>query len=1180
MAKRYKENKQLNLPAIDQEINLFWKDNAIFEKTNELRKNAPPFVFFDGPPSANGLPGIHHILSRTLKDIFCRYQTMQGKYVARKAGWDTHGLPIELSVEKKLNIRKDDIGVKISVEDYNKACREQVLTFKDKWEESTRIMGYWVDMQNPYITFDTPYIETLWFLLKRLYDQQLLYKGFTIQPYSPAAGTGLSSHELNQPGCYKTVKDLSVVAMFKLKNSSATTSTALASMLSKFENCYALAWTTTPWTLPSNTALTMGKKIRYSLVEACHPFDASRVCVFICATALCEKQFKNLDVLDESDNVINPKTIATYLGVDFENITYEPLFDYVAPQSPTGGVSYRIITGQHVTTEDGTGIVHTAPAHGSDDAAMMHLHGIGMILAVDENGKFVDAIIDFAGEYVKEEFYNEEEKSAIIEKLKNRNTDTGDAVMDGYNSIIKKIIVRENKYLNVNERITLLLQERGLLFKKEKYEHNYPHCWRTDKPIIYYPLDSWFIKSTARKSEMIQLNKTIKWKPESIGSGRFGGWLDNLQDWNLSRSRFWGTPLPIWRSTDGNKEICIGSCEDLLQKGYIIDVTTIAKNVDEKTRNEPNAKDILNQLNGDEARLNDCLQKISSVHINDLHKPYIDRIVLKDEDGTIYFRENDLIDVWFDSGAMPYAQDYNFINKHKDTPVNAHLPPHTADFIAEGIDQTRGWFYTLHALHTMLSNEVAYKNVISNGHIVDKNGVKMSKRLGNVVDPIETINKYGADATRWYLINDSQPWDSLRFNLDSIGDVQRSLFGTLYNTYNFFALYANIDAFDFKEEYIEIKKRPEIDQWILSSLNTLIKNCTSDYENYEPTKVARAIENFVDRNLSNWYVRLCRRRFWKGELAHDKHCAYQTLYECLEKISLIMAPIAPFFSEYIFKNLNEVSERYAAESIHQCTYPVVQNVAIDAALEERMKLAQDVCSLVLSLRKKSNIKVRQPLQKMYVPILNQARKNQFEKIAELILNEVNVKEIIYLNADDNIIKKKIKPNFKVLGSKLGADMKAVAALINNMQQDAIARLEVEKKIIFEDVATQKKYEIVLEDVDITSDDIPGMLVANDAENTIALDIVISPQLKLEGDSREFVNRIQNLRKQLNFNVLDKINICVEKQFEIIDVIENNHSYICTETLTQNIEFVEVLVDNFVEVDYNDSKLKIRLTLNQ
>jgi len=1123
MHNKYPEVKQLNLPAIDQKILKYWEEQNVFNQIQELRKDAPKFVFYDGPPSANGMPGIHHILSRTLKDVFCRYHSMLGKNVPRRAGWDTHGLPIEISVEKNLNIRKEDIGNKISIEDYNKACREQVLMYKDKWDISTILMGYWVDLNDPYITFENYYIETLWHLLKKLYDKKLLYKGHTIQPYSPAAGTGLSSHELNQTDTYKLVKDTAVTVLFNVIKTESSKNEILNIKIQE-GNVYIMSWTTTPWTLPSNTGLTVGADIMYSLIHTFNPYTGMSQ-KLICASDLISKYFKPDDAnlsFDEyiiGDKNIPYKIITTFLGKEIEGIHYHPIFDYAQPEDMdlSKGGSFRVICGDFITTNDGTGVVHTAPCFGSDDMRMHKIHGIGTLCLVDKRARFLASVKNYANEYVKEAYYTPEEKE--IERIKQKR----------------------DKYLSVDERIAIQLKIENKAFRIEKYEHSYPHCWRTDKPILYYPLDSWFIHTTKYKERMIELNETIQWKPESIGTGRFGKWLENLQDWNLSRSRFWGTPLPIWRTEDGQEEICIGNISQLISLLH----------------EESPEKEIL-----------------------DLHKPYIDNVILKSPSGKKMYREPDLIDVWFDSGAMPYAQHRNFIQEIESLLLNKEdraLFP--ADFIAEGVDQTRGWFYTLHALSVMLYDSIAYKTVISNGHVVDKNGIKMSKRLGNVIDPIATINTYGADATRWYLMSASQPWDSLRFDINGIGEVQRKLFGTLHNTYSFFSLYANIDNFRFEEKYIEIKIRPEIDQWIISMLASLTQTVNESFVHYELTKAVRAIEVFVDEHLSNWYVRLCRRRFWKGEYEQDKICAYQTLYECLETLTLLMAPVAPFFSEYLFDNLNQVSMRYKTNSIHKLLFPISDQNKINKKLEKRMQRAQDICSMVLSLRKKSNIKVRQPLQKIFIPILDPTQQEQIEEVKELIQNEVNVKEIIFISEDDNIIRKKIKPNYKTLGSKLGSDMKSVAQLINQMSQQDIRSIETNKKIILKNDILSKSFEIGIEDVDITSEDIPGMLVASYHDNTVALDTTITPELKLEGDSRELVNRIQNLRKLKSFNVLDKIDLYVEKHIEINDVINKNSIYICNETLTNKIYLEDKLENDYEEVILNDIKIKIKISLN-
>lgn len=1153
MNELYKVDKQLNLPSIDQEVSAFWKKEKLFETITEQRQGAEIFSFYDGPPSANALPGIHHILSRTLKDIFCRYQTMLGKNVPRKAGWDTHGLPIELNVEKDLGISKEDIGKKITVEEYNKACRERVMTYTEKWRESTEMMGYWVDLDDPYITYENYYIETLWYLLKKLYNQNLLYKGYTIQPYSPAAGTGLSSHELNQPGAYRMVKDNTAVAMFEIKEDSKS---ALQSKLNiTFKSpLYALAWTTTPWTLSSNTALAVGKKIEYSLVETFNPFTHDAVTVIL-AKNLIDKYFKKeaqelaLEEYKAGDKLIPYKIIGSISGEQLLDTSYHQLLPYALP-AENPDKAFRIIAGDFVSTEDGTGIVHIAPTFGADDMRVAKEAGVPAMLILDaESQKLVplvdlrgryrsemhDDVFGFGGEYIKEEYLNEEQKNSELQKQKQNLT-----------HIIKD--TSKLNYLSVDERLILKLQVEGKLFKKEKYEHTYPHCWRTDKPILYYPLDSWFIKTSQFKDRMVALNKTIQWKPESTGTGRFGAWLENVNDWNLSRSRFWGTPLPIWRTEDGLEEVCIGEISEL--------------------------QDMMHE----ESELKE---------ITDLHKPYIDKVILKSPSGKKMYREPDLIDVWFDSGAMPYAQNKDFIaldkkamQEKKSLKQEGVLFP--ADFIAEGVDQTRGWFYTLHALSTMLYDSIAYKNVISNGHLVDKNGVKMSKRLGNVVDPFDTIYKYGADATRWYLINDSQPWDSLKFNIDGIVDVQRQLFGTLFNTYNFFALYANIDQFIFdKNNLSDYKNRSELDRWIISMLHSLSKSVAIDLDNYEPTRAVRAIESFVDDHLSNWYVRLSRRIFWKSEMNEEKKQAYETLYECLETLTKLMAPFAPFFSEWMYSRLNTSSKNNVGvcKSVHQCMFSDSDEKLIDIDLERRMQLAQSTCSLLLSLRKKSNIKVRQPLQKVFIPILNQEVKNDFDKIKSLILSEVNVKELIYITEEEGIIKKKIKPNFKTLGSKLGADMKGVAQRIQLMTEKEISEIEKQKKIELYVESIDKKFEISIEDVEISSEDIEGMLVANNSEVTVALDVTITPELKLEGDSRELVNRIQNLRKQNAFNVLDKIKIYVEKDSIIDDILSNNRQYICDETLATEIIIDEVVGNDFEEIEINDAKVKIKIVVN-
>jgi len=1066
MRVKYPEFQGLHLPSIEQSILAKWKEEEAFEQSVRLREGNTPFVFYEGPPSANGMPGIHHVISRTLKDMVCRYKTMQGFQVKRKGGWDTHGLPVELGVEKELGITKEDIGKKISVEEYNQKCREAVLRYKDKWDEITTKMGYWVDLNDPYITFENDYIETLWWILSELYKKGYLYESVSIQPYSPAAGTGLSSHELNQPGTYKDVKDTSAVAMFKALATDAKNKFLLDA--AGDNEVYYLAWTTTPWTLPSNLGLTVGPNIEYVLVKTFNPYTHLPVHVVL-AKALLSKLFKpegengDFDTYNAEQKLLPWKIVANFKGTDIEGAGYEQLMPSDASSMAAieeitpGAKPFRILLGDFVTTEDGTGIVHTSPAFGADDYRVGQKNNIGILTLVDREGKFVDGVGEFSNRYVKN--YKD-----------------------------------DPNYVDVNVDICVKLKKENRAFKVEKYEHSYPHCWRTDKPILYYPLDAWFIKTTAVKDRMVELNKTINWKPKSTGEGRFGNWLENMVDWNLSRSRYWGTPLPVWRTEDGTEEVCIGSVEEL--------------NAGIKKANEVLGGSVnQNYLHGG---------------ILDLHKPFVDDIILVSDSGKPMRRVSDLIDVWFDSGAMPYAQ-WHYPFENKDLVDKGQAFP--ADFICEGVDQTRGWFYTLHAIGVMLFDSVAYKTVVSNGLVLDKNGNKMSKRLGNVVNPFETIEKYGADATRWYLVTNASPWDNLKFDVAGIQEVQRKFFGTLYNTYQFFALYANVDGFSFAESSVPLAERPEIDRWILSSLHSLVKKVTAAMDDYEPTVAGRAIESFVDEQLSNWYVRLCRRRFWKGEYEQDKISAYQTLYECLETVIQLTAPIAPFFSDAIFSNLNSVTGKHQVASIHHANFPVANDTFIDAALEERMQLAQDVCSLVLSLRKKVNIKVRQPLQKILIPVLDPAMQDQLVLIQDLITAEVNVKEIEYLTETEGIIKKKIKPNFKALGTKMGAKMKAAGAAITAMTGAQIATLEKTGEILLS--IDGEELSIALTEVDIAAEDIPGWSVASKGSLTVALDITISPDLQQEGDAREFVNRVQNIRKESGFALTDRIFVTLE-----------------------------------------------------
>ncbi len=1094
---KYREYQKLDLPSIDQEILTYWKEEDIFKKSIEERSKENPFVFYEGPPSANGKPGIHHVMARTVKDLFCRYHTMKGERVERKGGWDTHGLPVELKVEKELGITKDDIGTKISVEDYNKECRAAVMRFKEMWDDLTRKMGYWADLDNPYITFENDYIESTWNLLKQMHDAGLLYKGYTVQPYSPAAGTGLSSHELNMPGAYKDVSDTSAVAQFELINDEQSSKV--------FEGNGAgglciIAWTTTPWTLPSNVALAVGKKIAYVKVATYNPYTKLPVNLIL-AEDLVSKWFKpeqaeaDYEAFDAADKIIPYKVMGHYTGADLEGINYNQLLPYVQPDN---GDAFKVICGDFVSTSDGTGIVHIAPSFGADDMRVGKKYGMGALTLVDKQGKFVDEVTDFAGRYVKD--YKDEEN-----------------------------------YRDVNIDICIKLKEDNKAFNVQKYQHNYPHCWRTDKPILYYPLDSWFIKASAARERMVELNNTINWKPSHTGEKRFGNWLENLQDWNLSRSRFWGTPLPIWRTEDGSSEVCIGS---------------------------------IAQLESEIKKANEALGLSQEVP-QDLHKPYIDSVVLVSDYGKKMERENDLIDVWFDSGAMPYAQ-WHYPMEQEDIFKN-NFP---ADFICEGVDQTRGWFYSLHAIGAMTQDSVAFKNVVSTGLVLDKNGVKMSKRLGNVVDPFDTLSKYGADPTRWYMMTNAQPWDNLKFDIAGIEEVKRKFFGTLYNTYSFFALYANIDDFTFEQDYVPLKKRPEIDRWVISLLNSLVAEVDELYANYEPTNAGRAVQSFVENHLSNWYVRLCRRRFWKGNYNQDKVAAYQTLYECLSTVSKLMAPIAPFFGDWLYRNLNLASGREDHQSVHLALIPTVEEKAIDKALEERMSYAQRISSLVLSLRKKESIRVRQPLQKILLPILDERFKEQVQLVENLILSEVNIKEIDYITDTTGVINKRIKPNFKTLGRKLGKNMKAAAAVIGGLSQEGIGTIE--KSGVYNLSIEGEVYELTLEDFDISADEIPGWQVASDGDITVALDITISEALKSEGVARELVNRIQNIRKQSDFDVTDRIMVRMTGHQLVEDAISSFGDYIKTEVLADVISVDDNIDGEDVEL-VDDVKIKVRVS---
>jgi isoleucyl-tRNA synthetase len=1122
---KYKEYKSIELAKVGEEILSYWKKNKVFQASIETREGKPSFTFYEGPPSANGTPGIHHVMARTIKDIFCRYKTMKGFQVKRKGGWDTHGLPVELQVEKELGITKEDIGKKISIKDYNQKCREAVMKYKGQWDDLTEKMGYWVDLDNPYITFEKEYIESLWYLLKQLYEKKLLYKGYTIQPYSPAAGTGLSSHELNQPGCYRMVKDTSIVAQFKVAESGRA---KVKSLFKEAEgDLFFLAWTTTPWTLPSNSALAVGENITYCLVKTYNPYTFQPVSVIL-AKDLLGKYFNDkakdiaLEDFKQGDKLIPFKILGEVKGKELVGISYEQLLPYVQPSAP----AFKVIPGDFVSTEDGTGIVHIAPTFGADDARVAKQAGMPAIIVkdeddnevplVDKRGKFVSKMGEFAGEYVKEDYLTEVEKE--------------DA---------RKIQGRD-KYLSVDERIAIKLKTDNKAFKVEKYEHSYPHCWRTDKPVLYYPLESWFIKTTALKDRMAELNKTINWKPESTGTGRFGNWLENLVDWNLSRSRYWGTPLPIWRTEDGKEEKCIGSTEEL-------------------------KKEI--------EKANKALNKNQNSTLEDLHRPYVDDVILVSESGKPMLREPDLIDVWFDSGAMPYAQ-WHYPFENKDI-FNKNYP---ADFISEGVDQTRGWFFTLHAIAVLLFDSVAFKNVVSTGLVLDKNGNKMSKRHGNVINPFETIGTYGPDATRWYMIVNAPPWDNLKFNLEGVVEVQRRFFGTLQNTYSFFALYANLDNFNYKEKDVPLEKRTESDRWIISKLNSLILKVDESLSEYEPTKATRDIQDFVIDDLSNWYVRLNRKRFWKGEYNEDKIAAYQTLYTCLETVAKLSASISPFFMEKLFLDLNEVTKREKVNSIHLTDFPFANKKAIDVDLEERMSLAQRISSLVHSLRKGHNIKVRQPLTKILIPVLNDKMKNQVKAIEDLIMTEVNIKMIEFLEDNSkSVLVKKVKPNFKKLGKEYGPRLKEVTAEIGKMSQADIQKVEKENSFKIK-LADGSIIQLTAEDVEISFEDIPGWIVASEGQVTVALDITITEELKKEGIARDVVNRVQNLRKDMGLEVQDKIRITIQKKDQLIDgALLSNKEYICRETQALSLDLADKVTDGkVVEMDDHELVLKIEI----
>ena len=1159
---KFKEYKGLDLAGLAADVLAEWDSDDTFHKSISTREGHPTFVFYEGPPSANGMPGIHHVMARTIKDVFCRYKTQQGYLVHRKAGWDTHGLPVELGVEKKLGITKEDIGKKISIEEYNRTCREAVMEFKGVWEKLTRQMGYWVNMDDPYITYDNKYIESLWWLLKQLYEKGLLYKGYTIQPYSPAAGTGLSTHELNQPGCYRDVKDTTVVAQFRIRNPKPE--------MTGWGTPYFLAWTTTPWTLPSNTALCVGPKIDYVAVRTYNPYTGEKQTVVL-AKALLYAHFNRkaeglaLDAYKPGDKLVPFEVVGEYKGPELVGMEYEQLLPWVKPIEvdeqgawhDASAKAFRVIPGDYVTTEDGTGIVHIAPTFGADDANVARAAGIPSLFMLTRKGE-TRPMVDLTGKFFLLDELDEQFVRECVDVEAYREYE-GRWVKNAYDPQFTVDGRYDEKAAQAAESldiyICMRLKTAGKAFKIEKHVHNYPHCWRTDKPVLYYPLDSWFIRSTAAKERMIELNRTIRWKPESTGTGRFGKWLENLNDWNLSRSRFWGTPLPIWATEDRSEMKCIGSIEELMQE--------IERSI---------AAGVMKENPFPHFKVGDMSAENYSTQNIDLHRPYVDSIVLVSSKGEPMRREPDLIDVWFDSGAMPYAQlHYPF--EHGGDYFRTVYP---ADFIAEGVDQTRGWFFTLHAIATLLFDSVAFRNIISNGLVLDKNGNKMSKRLGNAVDPFDILSTYGPDATRWYMISNSQPWDNLKFDRDGVDEVRRKFFGTLYNTYSFFALYANVDGFTGREEEVPVERRPEIDRWIISLLNTLVKNVTESLENYDPTPAARAIQEFVGENLSNWYVRLNRKRFWGGGMTEDKLAAYQTLYTCLETVSKLAAPFAPFMMDRIFRDLNAVSGRHTESSVHLSTYPKADERLIDSSLEEMMSLAQRVSSMVLALRRKVSIKVRQPLTKILIPVLDPAMARHIDAVRNLILNEVNVKELELIEQTTGIITKRIKPNFKTLGPKYGKYMKQIAALTAQFSQERIAEIESAPESVLE--IDGQQIVVTPADFEITSEDMPGWLVASEGKLTVALDITLTDELRAEGVARELINRIQNIRKDSGFEVTDKIRVEIEQKELVADAVARYADYIGSQTLAVEVKSsAEPQGEVVVATDIDEEPLRIAVT---